>query len=282
MADQRGTVPPCDASPKSTLQPPPPPVYSRWRTAAHLYLPFVTVGLFMTFGSPFETTEANLLCVVLSAIPTNWLGSFFYPNDRPEPTPEQAVRFSRKSDIYRAAILFTYRWLFGTPFDLMLFIREFLMSYTIGSVIGERPAGTKQRRSAFATCLPWVIGSSVLVYIAPSFLEFWLMVLDRVLWRTAYIALVDDIIGVLARPNLETWKGKVVLVLTQAFTITFTCWMLLRWKRDLILALQLSELQEDSEYKAAIETLIGGKLPGEVDFDASVADIEDDGDRFLV
>lgn len=99
---------------------PPPSVssYSAWRTAAHLYLPFVTVGLFMTLGSPFETTQANILCVVLSAIPTNWLASFFYPADRPEPTPRQAIRFSRKSDIYRAAILFTYRWLFGTPFNL--------------------------------------------------------------------------------------------------------------------------------------------------------------------
>lgn len=106
----------------------------------------------MTLGSPFEATEANLLCVVLSAIPTSRLGSFVYPNDRPKPTPEQAVRFSRKSDIYRAAILFTSRWLFGTPFNLMFFI-GFLMSYTVRSLIGERPGGTKQRRSAFGASL---------------------------------------------------------------------------------------------------------------------------------
>ena len=248
------------------------PLYSAWRTSAHLYLPFVTVALFMILGSPFETIKANVLCIILSAIPTNWLGTFFYPADRPEPTPDEAIRFSRKKDIYRAAILFTYRWLFGTPFSLEFFIADFSISYGIGSLIGERPAGTKQRRSEFGVHLLWVAGNAVLVYFAPSFLSYWVNVADRVIWRAAYIALVDDIVGVLARPDLTTWKGKVRLVLTQAFTILFMCWMLLRWKRDLILA-----YQNDKEYEAALAALQIQQESVEVE-----GEVEDDGDRFFV
>jgi hypothetical protein len=95
------------------------------------------------------------------------------------------------------------------------------------------------------------------------------------MWRTACITLLDDIIDVLAKPNLKAWKGKVTLVLTQAFTITFTCWMLLRWNRNLIMAHQLSAYQDNPGYQAAIATLYGQQESVE-------GDIENDGDRFLV
>lgn len=252
--------------------PPSVPSYSAWRTAAHLYLPFVTVGLFMTLGSPFETTQANILCVVLSAIPTNWLASFFYPADRPEPTPRQAIRFSRKSDIYRAAILFTYRWLFGTPFNLEFFLIDFATGYLISAAIAERPAGTQQRRSEFIVHLTLVAINAALIFVAPPFMSHMLMLIDRLIWRAAYIALVDDIVGVLARPNLKTWKGKLVLVLTQAFTIVFTSWMLLRWKRDLVLSYQDSE-----NFQAALAGLKLQEASDEVEME-----FEDDGDRYLV
>lgn len=249
----------------------PPPSYSSWRTAAHLYLPFVTVALFMTLGSPFESTQANILCVIFSAIPTNWLASFFYPIDRPEPTPDEAVRFSRKSDIYRAAILFTYRWLFGTPFNLSFFVIDFIMTYPFGSLVGERPAGTKQRRSEFGVHLLWSAGSTALVFLAPSFLSFGVNLADRVIWRATYIALVDDVVGVLARPNLKTWKGRIRLVLTQAFVILFACWMLLRWKRDMILT-----YQSDEGYQAGLAA-----LKHQQDIVEGEGPFEDDGDRFL-
>ncbi|KAJ4984832.1 hypothetical protein SVAN01_09705 [Stagonosporopsis vannaccii] len=249
----------------------PSPSYSSWRTGAHLYFPFVTVVLFMTLGSPFESTQANILCVIFSAIPTNLAASLVYPTDRPEPTPKEAVRFSRKSDIYRAAILFTYRWLFGTPFNLYFFIIDFMMTYPFGSLIGERPASAKQRRSEFGVHLLWAAGSAALVFIAPSFLSFGANLADRVIWRVTYIALVDDIVGALSRPNLKTWKGKARLVLTQAFVILFTCWLLLSWKRDMILA-----YQNDEEYQAALAAL-------KVQQDSIEAEepFEDDGDRFL-
>lgn len=117
----------------------------------------------------------------------------------------------------------------------------------------------------------------MLISFALSFLSLWVTVLDMAMWRTVCIALVDDIIGVLARPNLKTWKGKVALVLAQAFTITFTCWMLLLWKRDLIMVHQLSTYQEKPDYQAAIATLHGQQESVNVE-----GDIEDDGDRFLV
>ena len=239
-----------DTKYKPASSPPPVPSYSAWRTAAHLYFPFITVALFMTCGSPVDAVPATIVCVILSALPTNWLASLFYPTDRPEPTPQQTIRFSRKSDIYRAAILFTYRWLFGTPFNLRFFIADFLAGYLISIVIAERPAGTKQRRSEFIVHATLVAINTALVYIAPSGLAFVLMLLDRMVWRAAYIALVDDVIGVLTRPNLKTWKGKVVLVLTQALTIVFSCWMLLRWRRDMMLA-----FKNNGNWQAALAEL---------------------------
>lgn len=206
------------------------------------------------------------------AILTNWVATFFYPTDRAEPTSEQTIRFSRKKDVYRAAILFTYRWIFGTPFDLQFFIADLTMSYGLGSVIGERPAGTKQRRSEFGVHLLWVAGNAVLVHFAPSMLTYWVNVVDRVLWRAAYIALVDDVIGVLARPNVKTWKGKLVLVLTQAFTIAYLSWQLLSWKRQLLLMSQFEEA-----YEAELASMLAQIESVEVQ-----GDVEDDGDRFLV
>lgn len=269
---ERSQTPPKASEVKATPSSPPVPAYSAWRTTAHLYFPFITVALFMTFGSPVDTIPATVLCIILSAIPTNWLASFFYPPDRPEPTPQQAIRFSRKSDIYRAAILFTYRWLYGTPFNLQFFIADFLTGYLISVAIAERPAGTKQRRSEFIVHATLVLINAALMYIVPSGLGFVLMFLDRMIWRAAYIALVDDVIGVLARPNVKTWQGKVVLVLTQAFTILFTCWMLLRWKRDMLLSFENNE-----DWEAALTGLKSQDASDEVGLE-----FEDDGDRYLV
>jgi hypothetical protein len=53
--------------------------------------------------------------------------------------------------------------------------------------------------------------------------------------------------------------------------------MLLRWKRNLIMAHQLSAYQDNPDYQAAIATLYGQQESVEVE-----GDIENDGDRFLV
>lgn len=161
--------------------------------------------------------------------------------------------------------------MFGTPFDLQFFLADFAAGYLISVAIAERPAGTKQRRSEFAVHLTLVAINAVLIYLAPPFLSHVLNLLDRLIWRAAYIALVDDVVGVLTRPNLKTWKGKVVLVLTQSFPILFATWMLLRWKRGLILS-----YLNDEDFQAALAAL---KLQ---QADEVGVDFVDDGDRFLV
>lgn len=226
----------------------------------------------MFFGAPFETTGANIIFVILSAIPTNWFASLFYPTDRPEPTPLQAVRFSRRSDIFRAAMLFTYDWLQGTPFDFQFFLTDFSLNYIIGSVIGERVVGTKQRRSEFGVHLLWTLGIGILSYLSPSFLSYFMAVAERLVWRATYIALIDDLMGVLTRPDLKTWKGKVRLVLVQAFVIFISCFVLLRWRRAMIVA-----YEQDEEWQATLAARKVSQEPVDVE-----GEVEDDGDRFLV
>jgi predicted small integral membrane protein len=129
-------------------------------------------------------------------------------------------------------VLATYGRLFGTPFNLQFLIADFMFSYIMGMAIGERPAGTRQRRSEFLVALLWVAGSGLLMSLAPPSmptLSFWVGLVDRTVWRAAYLALVDDIIGVLARPNVRTLKGKVTLILVQSFTITSLVYFALLW-----------------------------------------------------
>lgn len=225
----------------------------------------------MLLGAPFDDVMSNIVFTWLSAIPTNWLASFFYPTDRSEPTPEEAVRFSRKGDMYRAVILFTYRWIFGNPFNLQFFIADFMLSYGLGSLIGERPAGTKPRRSEFAAHLPWFLGSGIVIRFGPSFLTWFAVVADRCIWRATYIALVDDIVGVMGRPHLKTWQGKLRLVLVQSFVIMLSCYLLLSWKRDLILA-----DENHPDYEAAHAAFDVQEEPVEMS-----QILENDGDRFL-
>ena len=265
MADQQ----PSGATPKHPTQSsPPPPSYSAWRTAAHLYFPFITVALLMLLGTPFNDAKSNVIYTWLMAIPTNWLASFFYPTDRPEPTPKEAVCFSKKGALYRVVVLFTYRWLSGAPFELTFFT-DFMLSYGLSA---SGPAGTKPRRSEFAAHLPWWLGSWIVLRFAPSFWTWLAYVVERSIWRETYIALVDDLVGVLGRPNLSTWQGKLRLVLVQAFVIMFSCYLLLSWRRDLILG--DPNYLENEAARAAFNVQEEPVEMGQI--------FEDDGDRFLI
>ncbi|KAF2027037.1 hypothetical protein EK21DRAFT_72887 [Setomelanomma holmii] len=198
---------------------------------AHLYMPLITAFLIVingpivsNFADPAHNSPQNtILFTAASAIPTYLVASRLYDADRPDPTPEEAVRFTRKHDAYRAVVLATYGRLFGTPFSLQFIIADFMFSFPMGTAIGERPAGSQQRRSEFLTALLWVTGSRLVTILAPPSmptLSFCVGVVDRTVWRAAYLALVDDIIGVLTRPNVRTFRGKMTLVLIQSFTIT--------------------------------------------------------------
>jgi hypothetical protein len=196
---------------------------------AHLYMPLITSLLISIngpilkhFSDPHNDSWDMFLLVAASALPTYYVASTLYPSNPPAPTPEQTVRFSREHEANRALVLATYgRW-FGTPFNLQFLVMDFICSYGIGAAIGERPAGTKPRKSEFLVALMWVAGSAVVqMYIPPDMpqLVFLAMAVDRTVWRAAYVALVDDVIGALARPDLRTIRGKVTLVLVQAVTI---------------------------------------------------------------
>jgi hypothetical protein len=208
----------------------------------HLYMPLITVALILTnsgilahLSNPSQIWPQNTaLLVSASAIPTYLVASFLYPARRPDPSHEEAIRFTRKHDAYRALVLATYGQLHGTPLNLRFLIADFMFSYVIGYAIGERPAGAQQRRSEFCIALLWVAGSGILCMLVPpsmGSLSFVAMAIDRTIWRAAYLALVDDIIGVLSQPNLRTLGGKVTLVLLQSFTITSLVYLLLAWAR---------------------------------------------------
>jgi hypothetical protein len=212
---------------------------------AHLYMPLITTLLISIngpvnkhFSDPNRDDSADMmLLVAASAIPTYYIASQIYPANRPDPTFEERVRFSREHEANRALVLATYgRW-FGTPFNLQFLFMDFICSYGIGALIGERPVGARQRKSEFLIALLWVAGSAVFQMLIPPgmpMLTFLAVAFDRTVYRAAYVALVDDIIGVLARPNIRSLRGKITLVLVQAFTITslvyFALSTLAAWK----------------------------------------------------
>ncbi|KAF1948449.1 hypothetical protein CC80DRAFT_498219 [Byssothecium circinans] len=203
-----------------TAQPP------AWRAYIHLYLPLLTSILLILFvANPF----AHRLPIAASAIPTYLIGSLVYPANRP-PTSEQSIRFTRKHDLYRAAVLFTYGRILGTPFNLGFYLMDFVMSYMTGAVIGERDVGQPQRRSEFFVHVLWTIGSGMLFMIIPPTTGIlWSMAgaADRAIWRAAYLALVDDVVRVLAYPDVRNRKAKGIVVLVQAAMIA----LLVFWVR---------------------------------------------------
>lgn len=204
------------------------PAISAWRRYVHLYAPMIasifalslSPAIHQALGLP---TGTNILPITASfAIPTYLAASLFYPINQPEPTPEQSIRFTRKNDFYRAGVIATYGRLFDAPYNVTRFLMDVLLSYGADQVIGERAVGTKQRRSNFLVALTWIVGSRMvalcLAFDTPVLQRLVVMV-DRTLFRTAYVALVDDVVGVLTQPNIRTFKGKITLIATQAFVI---------------------------------------------------------------
>ncbi|KAF1947333.1 hypothetical protein EJ02DRAFT_449909 [Clathrospora elynae] len=208
----------------------------------HLYLPLITI-VFHIFCTPtiarflgFTEDEGwkPMLLVAFSAIPTYLLGSLVYPANRPDPSPEERIRFTRKNYLYRAAVIFTYGRLYGTPFNIIFYTMDLVCSFAADVVIGERLVGAPQRQSEFLVALLWVAGSAVLQRLIPisnSGIGVLVGAADRTLWRTAYVALVDDVVGVLTRPDVRTLTGKGTLILLQTFTIMSFVILFFAWLR---------------------------------------------------
>ncbi|KAF2643768.1 hypothetical protein P280DRAFT_466503 [Massarina eburnea CBS 473.64] len=192
-----------------------------WRAYVHLYLPILSIIFILcTIDNPF----AHRLPLLLSGFPTYVLGSLVYPSSRPAPTPEQCIRFTRKNHLYRALVLFTYGRIMGSPFRLNYYAFDLLLSYVAGELIGERNVGNP-RRSEFFVHVLWACGSGLMfTLVPPSWSMLWFLVglIDRTVWRASWLALVDDIIGVLAYPPLGTQKGKAAVILVQSAVIAVT------------------------------------------------------------
>jgi hypothetical protein len=219
-------IPPIPAD-STTPSDSPTPTIPKHKKYAHLYMPLLTAILIILNPRliPYmhsNTPQMNIVFTFGSAIPTFWAASKIYPANAPPPTPQQAIRFTRKNDAYRALVLFMYGRFFGTPFNLQFLIADFFLSYMVGYAIGENPVGTPQRRSEFAVAVCWIAASHVLkTLFAPlgASVAFWLLVADRAIWRAAYLALVDDVIGVLVWPDFRTFWGRVRVVAVQGVVI---------------------------------------------------------------
>lgn len=214
-----------------------PPVRPRVRARyAHLYMPLITAFLILANppivwlltnprGRPYDA----LLCILGASVLTLAIGSYMH---KPDTVPWDGVRFTRKHEAIRAAVLFTYgRW-FGTEINLRFLIADYVLVYIVAEYLIGEPA--RQRRSEFLVALVWLVGSGIAFRATPGSWEvvyFFTGMVDRIMWRTAYIALVDDVVGVLARPDVRTVTGRLTLLVMQAFTITSLVWGALRGLR---------------------------------------------------
>jgi len=189
-----------------------------WRAYVHLYLPVVTsVAFTLIMANPF----AHRAVLLASAIPTYLLGSLVYRGKSTQ-SGLPPVRFTRQSHFYRAAVLFTYGRLFGTRFNLLYFIVDLAANYGISAIIGEQDTGGMLRRSGFLVHSLLTAASTLLCGFVPqSWGLLWTFVyaLDRTMYRATYLALVDDLIRVLANPDLSTWRGKALVISLQAIFI---------------------------------------------------------------
>lgn len=184
-----------------------------WRAFAHLYFPALTI-IFLTSSVPDPFSHRALL--LASAIPTYCLASLVH-----KPRPRPTERFTRRSDLYRAAVLFTYGRLLGTPFDLLNFVLDFFATYGIGAILDQDEGAPPRRSEFFVHGLLTTASSMVFGFIPPSWTWTWIIMgsIDRAMFRAAYLALVDDVVKVLAYPQVGSKRGKAVVVGVQAVII---------------------------------------------------------------
>ncbi|KAF2444492.1 hypothetical protein P171DRAFT_33551 [Karstenula rhodostoma CBS 690.94] len=207
---------PSAGAPPTATEPAPQPPAPAWRAFVHLYLPVLTSTFLILFvANPFS----HRALLLASALPTYFLASLVY---RPRPRPVE--RFTHRSDIHRAAVLFTYGRLLGTPFNLLNYILDMFASYSVGAVF-DQPEGAPPRRSEFFVQALLTIASTVLFrFVPPSWGLAWTVMggIDRSMYRAAYLALVDDVVRVLGYPQVESKRGKATVVGVQAMFIAMS------------------------------------------------------------
>lgn len=207
-----------------------------WRAFVHLYLPVLTSAFLILFvANPFS----HRALLLASALPTYLLASFVH-RSRPRP----AERFTRRSGLHRAAILFTYGRLLGTPFNLLNYVLDVIASYGIGVVL-DRPEGAPPRQSEFFVPALLTTASTVVFgFVPPTWKWAWIIMggIDRVMYREAYLALVDDVVRVLGYPEVVSKGGKAVVVGFQAMFIA----MSVMWVHFFLVLRMLAQVEKES------------------------------------
>lgn len=195
-----------------------------WRAFVHLYLPILTsIVLILFVPNPF----AHRALLLASALPTYFLASLVY-----QPRLRPAVRFTRRSHLHRAAVLFTYGRLLGTPFRLENYIIDVVASYGIGYFL-DRPEGKPPRWSEFLVHALWTGASTVLFGLFPPLSLPWVIMgaIDRTMYRAAYLALVDDLVRFLGYPypTIASKRGRAIVLGPQAaFIAVSILWVYFR------------------------------------------------------
>lgn len=98
-----------------------------------------------------------------------------------------------------------------------------IQTYMLPDIDVDQP----QRRSEFFAAAKWMVVTSILARIValmvPQSPGGWLYYLivsaDWVMFKKTYMGLVDDIINVLAYPNMNTWRGRLLVPLLQFVVI---------------------------------------------------------------
>ena len=112
----------------------------------------------------------------------------------------------------------------GTPINLIYYGADLLSSFALSALL-DRPDGAAPRKSEFFTHALFA-GVSGLVWgmIPPSLgiVKAAMGAVDRAMWRAAWMALVDDLVKVLAYPDTESKTGKALVVGIQALLILFS------------------------------------------------------------
>ncbi|OAG11155.1 uncharacterized protein CC84DRAFT_1210830 [Paraphaeosphaeria sporulosa] len=191
----------------------PQPSAPAWRAFVHLYLPVITIA-FLTLFLPNPFSHRALL--LASALPTYFLASLVH-----QPRPGPAERFTRRSHIHHAIVLFTYGRLLGTPFNLFTYLEDLFASYSVRPIL-DRPEGAPPRPSEFFVQALWTTATTVAFgLVPPSWKWTWSIMgwTDRIMYRAAYLALVDDLVRVLGYPQVASKRGRALVVAVQAVFI---------------------------------------------------------------
>lgn len=223
------------AEEKEKPPPPPPGGYPFYRAYIHLILP---IALCI-----FNSLATNFILLIPLAFLTYFIGSFIYPNHRlppPEWSPE-ARRFSEKWWPYPVAIVqvYGYIWNLPSPLSLSNLVQNVGITYVGLNYFGLlnngdfRPS-SRLWGSAFLMPALRAVAYDCLLYLLLRYIpiigNFWLIRwASGALWRVAVIALVDDVIGGLAYPDVRTKKGKAKVITLQFFVFCYVSY----WRREM-------------------------------------------------